>query len=74
MDDIKALENRISVLENLVANYIKSQTDRRQYDGYEMDGVHKTEGEHSEAIEINTSDMTDVRTALEEVYEMILGE
>lgn len=74
MDDIKALEKRISVLENLVANYIKSQTDRRQYDGYEMDGVHKTEGEHGEAIETNTSDMTDVRTALEEVYEMILGE
>lgn len=74
MDDIKALEKRISVLENLVANYIKSQTDRRQYDGYEMDGVRKIEGEHSEAIEINSSDMTDVRTALEEVYEMILGE
>lgn len=74
MDDIKALEKRISVLENLVANYIKSQTDRRQYDGYEMDGVHKTAGEHGEAIETNTSDMTDVRTALEEVYEMILGE
>lgn len=74
MDDIKALEKRISVLENLVANYIKSQTDRRQYDIYEMDGVHKTEGEYGEAIEVNTSDMTDVRTALEEVYEMILGE
>lgn len=74
MDDIKALEKRISVLENLVANYIKSQTDRRQYDGYEMDGVHKIEGEHGEAIETNTLDMTDVRTALEEVYEIMLGE
>lgn len=68
------IEQRLTNLENLVANYIKSQTNRRQYDGYEMDGVHKTEGEHGEAIETNTLDMTDVRTALEEVYEMILGE
>ena len=74
MDDIKALEKRISVLENLVANYIKSQTDRKSYDVYEMDGVHKTTGEQGEAIEINSSDVADVRTALEEVYEMMIGE
>lgn len=74
MDDIKALEKRVATLESFVFNYVKSQTSQKAYDGYEMDGVHKTEGEHAEAIEINSSDMTDVRTALEEVYEMILGE
>lgn len=74
MDDVKSLEKRVATLEDFVFNYVKSQNSQKTYDGYEMDGVRKIEGEHSEAIEINSSDMTDVRTALEEVYEMILGE
>ena len=74
MDEIKALEKRISTLESFVFNFVKSQNSQKIYDDYEMDGVHKNEGEQSEAIEINSSDMVDVRNAIEEVYEMILGE
>lgn len=74
MSNIKEIEKRLENLENFVFNYVKSQTKQNTFDGFEMEGVRKTEAEQDEAIEENISDVSDVRTAIEEVYEMILGD
>lgn len=61
-------------LRNLVLALIKRIDNDKFYDSADKNGIRQTEGEHGEAIEDNSTDLEDVRTGLEEVYEMILGE
>lgn len=61
-------------LRNLVLALIKRIDNDKYYDSADKNGMRQTEGQHSEAIEGNSTDLEDVRTGLEEVYEMILGE
>ena len=44
------------------------------YDSADKDAIRQTEGNHGEAIEVNASDVADTRTAIEELYEMVLTE
>lgn len=61
-------------LRNLVYSLMRRIDNDRFYDSADKNGIRQTEGEHSEAINGNSTDLEDVRTGLEEVYEMILGE
>lgn len=61
-------------LRNLVLALIKRIDNDKMYDSADKNGIRQTEGQHSVAIEDNSTDLEDVRTGLEEVYEMILGE
>lgn len=61
-------------LRNLVLALIKRIDNDKYYDSADKDGIRHTEGQHSKAINGNSTDLEDVRTGLEEVYEMILGE
>lgn len=61
-------------LRNLVLALIKRIDNDKFYDSADKDGFRQTEDKHSVAIEGNSTDLEDVRTGLEEVYEMILGE
>lgn len=61
-------------LRNLVLALIKRIDNDKYYDSTDKNGIRQTEGQHGEAIEGNSTDLEDVRTGLEEVYEMILGE
>jgi hypothetical protein len=60
-------------LRNLVLALIKRIDNDKYYDSADKDGIRQTENNHGEAINDNSSDLEDVRTGLEEVYEMILG-
>lgn len=61
-------------LRNLVLALIKRIDNDKFYDSADKNGIRQTEGQHSEAINGNSTDLEDVRTGLEEVYEMIIGE
>lgn len=61
-------------LRNLVLALIKRIDNDKFYDSADKNGIRQTESNHGETINDNSSDLEDVRTGLEEVYEMILGE
>lgn len=61
-------------LRQLVLSLIAREDKRARYDQADKGGIRQTESNHGEAITVNSSDLEDVRTGLEEVYEMILGE
>lgn len=61
-------------LRNLVLALIKRIDNDKMYDSADKNGIRQTEGEHGEAIEVNASDVADTRTAIEELYEMVLSE
>lgn len=61
-------------LRNLVLALIKRIDNDKYYDSADKNGIRQTEGEHGEAIDINASDVADTRTAIEELYEMVLSE
>ena len=82
------VEERLTNLEKLVNAFIKSQSMKNTYDGYDKTSIIKTNSEQTrdisdnragieesfEASLSNADDITDVRTALEEVYELITEE
>ena len=61
-------------LRNLVYSLISRIDNDKFYDKADKNGIRQTEGIHSGEIEANTTDISDVRTAIEEVYEMVLTE
>ena len=79
------IESRLANLERLVNSFIKSQSRKDTYDGYDKTSIRKTNSEQTRDITdnragieesfetslANADDIADVRTALEEVYEMI---
>ena len=69
-----SIEERLSNLENLVNSLIKRIDNDKVYDSADKAGIRQTEGNHGEAIEVNASDVADTRTAIEELYEMVLTE
>lgn len=69
-----SIEDRLSNLENLVNSLIKRIDNDKFYDSADKAGIRQTEGVHGEAIEVNASDVADTRTAIEELYEMVLTE
>ena len=69
-----SIEERLSNLENLVNSLIKRIDNDKFYDSADKMGIRQTEGNHGEAIEVNASDVADTRTAIEELYEMVLTE
>lgn len=69
-----SIEERLSNLENLVNSLIKRIDNDKFYDSADKAGIRQTEGNHGEAIEVNASDVADTRTAIEELYEMVLTE
>lgn len=69
-----SIEDRLSNLENLVSSLIKRIDNDKFYDSADKAGIRQTEGNHGEAIEVNASDVADTRTAIEELYEMVLTE
>ena len=69
-----SIEERLSNLEKLVNSLIKRIDNDKFYDSADKMGIRQTEGNHSEAIEVNASDVADTRTAIEELYEMVLTE
>ena len=69
-----SIEERLSNLENLVNALIKRIDNDKFYDSADKAGIRQTEGNHGEAIEVNASDVADTRTAIEELYEMVLTE
>lgn len=69
-----SIEERLSNLEKLVDSLIKRIDNDKFYDSADKAGIRQTEGNHGEAIEVNASDVADTRTAIEELYEMVLTE
>lgn len=69
-----SIEERLSNLEKLVDSLIKRIDNDKFYDSADKQGIRQTEGNHGEAIDINASDVADTRTAIEELYEMVLTE
>ena len=69
-----SIEERLSNLEKLVDSLIKRIDNDKFYDSADKMGIRQTEGNHGEAIEVNASDVADTRTAIEELYEMVLTE
>ena len=69
-----SIEERLSNLEKLVDSLIKRIDNDKFYDSADKQGIRQTEGNHREAIEVNASDVADTRTAIEELYEMVLTE
>ena len=69
-----SIEERLSNLEKLVDSLIKRIDNDKFYDSADKQGIRQTEGNHGEAIEVNASDVADTRTAIEELYEMVLTE
>ena len=69
-----SIEERLSNLEKLVDSLIKRIDNDKFYDFADKQGIRQTEGNHGEAIEVNASDVADTRTAIEELYEMVLTE
>lgn len=74
MSEIEMIAKRLDVLEKNFNAFLKAYNNDKKYNGYDKDGLKNTDGLQGEAIEVNTSDVEDVRTALEEVYEMIIDE
>lgn len=74
MSDLEMIVRRLDVLEKNFNAFLKAYNNDKKYNGYDKDGLKNTDGLQGEAIEVNTSDVEDVRTALEEVYEMIIDE
>ena len=69
-----SIDERLSNLEKLVDSLIKRIDNDKFYDSADKMGIRQTEGNHGEAIEVNASDVADTRTAIEELYEMVLTE
>ena len=69
-----SIEERLSNLEKLVDSLIKRIDNDKFYDSADKAGIRQTEGNHGEQIEVNASDVADTRTAIEELYEMVLTE
>lgn len=67
------LEKRVSDLETLVHNLISKLDKEKFYSDADTQGIRQTSGEQGKVIGENTEDISDVRTAIEEVYEMIDG-
>lgn len=74
MTDVEMIVKRLEVLENNFNNFLKMYQNDKTYNGFDKEGLRHTDGEQGEAIEANTDDVADVRTAIEEVYEMIIEE
>ena len=74
MTDLEAIEKRLEILEKNFSSFLKMYNNDKKYNGYDKNGLRNTDGIQGEAIEVNSSDVEDVRTALEEVYEMIIDE
>lgn len=72
MSEIEMIAKRLEVLEKNFNAFLKAYNNDKKYNGYDKDGLRNADGIQGEAIEVNTSDVEDVRTALEEVYEMII--
>jgi len=73
MSDLEMIVRRLEVLEQNFNAFLKAYNNDKKYNGYDKDSLRNTDGIHGEAIEVNTSDVEDVRNAVEEVYEMIIG-
>lgn len=74
MSEIEMIAKRLDVLEKNFNAFLKAYNNDKKYNGYDKDGLRNTDGIQGEAIGVNTSDVEDVRMALEEVYEMIIDE
>ena len=74
MTDVEMIVKRLEVLEKNFNSFIKMYNNDKTYNGYDKDALRHTDGTQGEAIETNTDDVADVRSALEEVYEMITEE
>lgn len=74
MTDLEAIEKRLEILEKNFSSFLKMYNNDKKYDGYDKDGLRYIDGTQGEAISLNSNDVEDVRTAIEEVYEMILEE
>ena len=72
MDELKKIERRLDNLERLLNNYIRSMENREFYNKADKDGLMHTDGVHGEEIATNASDVADTRSAIEELYEMII--
>ena len=64
-------EERLTNLENLVYSLIKKVDNDKFYNEADKGGIRQTESQHLEMINDNSNDVSDVRTAIEEVYEML---
>lgn len=67
------LEKRVSDLETLVHNLISKLDKEKFYSDVDTQGIRQASGEQGKVIGENSEDISDVRTAIEEVYEMIDG-
>lgn len=65
------IEERLTNLENLVYALIKRVDNDKFYNEADKSGIRQTESQHLEMINDNSNDVSDVRTAIEEVYEML---
>lgn len=65
------IEERLTNLENLVYSLIKRVDNDKFYNEADKSGIRQTESQHLEMINDNSNDVSDVRTAIEEVYEML---
>lgn len=74
MSEIEMIAKRLEVLEKNFNAFLKAYNNDKKYDGYDKNGLRNTDGIQGEAIEVNSSDVEDVRLAIEEVYEMIIDE
>jgi hypothetical protein len=74
MSEIEMIAKRLDVLEKNFNAFLKAYNNDKKYDGYDKNGLRNTDGIQGEAIEVNSSDVEDVRLAVEEVYEMIIDE
>lgn len=72
MNELKKIERRLDNLERLLNNYIRSQSNKEFYDEADKSGLRYTDGVHGEDIATNASDVADTRSAIEELYEMII--
>lgn len=61
-------------LKRLVLALISREDKRAMYDQADKGGIRQTESNHGEAITINADDVSDLRNATEELYEMMQGE
>lgn len=74
MADIEKLQKRLETLEQNFNNFLKMYQSEKNYNAYDKDGLRHTDGVQGEAIETTSEDVADVRSAIEEVYEMIIEE
>ena len=72
MTDVEMIVKRLEVLEKNFNSFIKMYNNDKTYNGYDKDALRHTDGTQGEEIAVNSSDVEDVRNAIEEVYEMIL--